>query len=320
MDVLRRDSAPFGGRVWQQIDATVAAVKQGNCTARRFLEVDGPYGLGLTSLARDDDWLGRNAFGQVVDLGATAGDWGVPQAGPPALDADPDKISGRGTFLAYSTAVPVPVVASEFILGMRNVEAFDDECQPLDIQRATRAARDVALEEERLIYYGNAAAGQPGLLNTDRSQWTLIDNPPTVPAVVKQLLTSAVPALAKRGIAGPYVLVLSPQVLNQLVFPIAPNSDVLAVDLLQRVFLGGIHMAPVIQPDGSPPTPAVDPLKRVGVVLSPSRSYMRLVVGQDWTTAYRSTSGLYHRFLIASSLRLEISEPRALQLLKYPTP
>jgi uncharacterized linocin/CFP29 family protein len=385
MDVLRRDSAPFSGRVWQQIDATVAAVKQGNCTARRFLEVDGPYGLGLTSLSRDDSWL------EPQTTGATPDDWGVRRAyvapdAPPGSDPD-ERISGRGTYLVQASASPVPLIVSEFLLSIRNVEAFDDECQPLDLSRAVRAARDVALEEERLIYYGNVQGSPFGLLTLNFEQQYLqqvlqqllpadraairaairaamgtdelfqqvfdpapqpilqpdfllvrqtilgqigeaalhgIDGnlnlsvsrfpepPPPVGHVV-QALALAVARLAQRGFPGPYVLAMTPDV-NTYFIQIVQDTEALLIELLQKVFVIGIHVVPAIQRNvaqGPGLPPGV-----IGMIMSCGRQNARLVVGQDWTVGYAGRKGVYHRFLIMSSLRLEISEPRAIQVLR----
>jgi hypothetical protein len=95
----------------------------------------------------------------------------------------------------------------------------------------------------------------------------------------------------------------------------------LLVELLRRVFSLGIFMVPMIQPHRQPP--ATDPLvlakrERFGVIVSGGRSVLRLVVGQDWSTTYSGMtgSGHFHRFVISSSLRLEISEPGGVQVLR----
>jgi len=381
MDVLGRDSAPFSGRVWQQIDAAVAGVKQANCVARRFLEVDGPYGLGLTSLSRDDILLPpRHA-------GATPQAWGVrraildPWAAP---DADPDEsISGRGTFLVQGSSSPVPLITSEFLVSIRGVEAFDDECQPLDLSRAIRAARDVALEEERLIFYGNLDGSPFGLLALNFFQQVLQYVLQVVPALVPpvttrfgapfvqqilqptpqpisqanflavlafiagqiglvallnilgrapislspfvnvfggqgnpaqflQGLVSALQRLADRGFPGPYALVVSPLAYGGLL-QLLVGTNALLLGVVQQLFGAGVHVAPVIQPDPRLPPPIAN--SATGVIVSANRAFVRLVVGQDWTAAYRGTRGMYHRFVLVSSLRLEITEPRALQVL-----
>jgi uncharacterized linocin/CFP29 family protein len=324
MDVLGRDTAPFSGRVWQQIDAAVGAVKAANCTARRFLEVDGPYGLGLTSLAGDDDRIAS------TPAGATAQAWGVRPSvpitvgGAPVVPgADPDEpFFTRGTYLVQSPARPVPMVTSEFVLGVRNVEAFDDECQPLDVQRATRTARDVALEEERLIYYGSPAPAVPGLLTPPAVQPGQFPNTTTLSItarreVVFEIIAIAVETLAARGFSGPYALAAFPRLYTKL-YGLLGGTDTTLVDLLRELFAMGVHLVPIITaPLMVPgPPPALAPGQPLGVIVTCGRPYVRLVVGQDWTTTYRGNNGIYHRFVIVSSLSVDISTPDALQVLQ----
>lgn len=158
MEIQGRHRAPFSNRVWAELEAAVESVKRASCTARYVCPMDGPWGAGLTSLSGDDQWL------EAANPGPKPHQWGVHRGAPPHPGHDPDQMDRRGTFLVTSDTRPVPRITSEFILGMRAIEAFDDDCQPLDVTRATKAARDVALEEERLIYYGNRGARQPGLL------------------------------------------------------------------------------------------------------------------------------------------------------------
>src|SRR5207249_2385127 len=116
-----RDDAPFSGRIWQEIDRTVASVRAANCTARRFLEVDGPYGLGLTSVAGDEGWL------RADELGARAGAWHVSRPKPRENCDLPERVSG-GTYLVQGDSRPVPLIASDFFLGMRAIEAYETGC------------------------------------------------------------------------------------------------------------------------------------------------------------------------------------------------
>src|SRR5262245_54455666 len=146
MHGLGREGAPFSGRVWQEVDQVVNSVRAANCTARRFLEVEGPYGMGLISVA------GAGQYVPPVERGSPFQQWNVTQPEPPP-GGDLAEI-GAGTYMARGPARPVPLIASEFRLGIRAVEAYEAQCQPLDLCAATSAARDVALEEERLLYYG----------------------------------------------------------------------------------------------------------------------------------------------------------------------
>jgi hypothetical protein len=83
---------------------------------------------------------------------------------------------------------------------------------------------------------------------------------------------------------------------------------VLLVDLIRGLFRGGIHLAPVIDP-------ARDAQARRGAVVTVGCAYSRLVVGQDWVTAYRGRDGMLYRLLVMSSLQLRISDQRSIQVL-----
>src|SRR5688500_1902348 len=130
MDGTGRGDAPFSGRVWQEIDRTIAAIRAANCTARRFLDIDGPYGMGLTSVTGDEEWLPpRDEFG------ASYKQWDVPRPEPPPPGTAPVGVRG-GTFLVSGESRAVPLIASEFRLGVRAVEAYEAGCQPLDLRHA----------------------------------------------------------------------------------------------------------------------------------------------------------------------------------------
>jgi uncharacterized linocin/CFP29 family protein len=325
MHGLGREGAPFSGRVWQEIDQVVGSVRAANCTARRFLEVDGPYGLGLISVAGQEQYLAP------VDRGARHQQWNVTQPEPPR-GGDLAEIRA-GTYLARGPARPVPLIASEFRLGVRALEAFEAQCQPLDLCAATDAARDVALEEERLLYYGVRADDEALLkvIQLGRSTWnaTIVN-----PANIMASLHEAIRSLAHRGYAGPFALVVDPSIYSSLYSPVpftlesgpaprrAPRAGaaaagvpefypVLLVDLLRSLFRGGIYMVPVIDPRRDPEQ------FRAGAVITLGRAYLRLVVGLDWATAYRGCQGVLYRFLIESSLQLRVCDPRSIQVLRW---
>jgi uncharacterized linocin/CFP29 family protein len=325
MNGLAREEAPFSGRIWQEIDRVVCAVRAANCTARRFLEVDGPYGLGLTTVGGDEGWLPPNR------LGADPNRWAVPRSPAQPDWAEPSRVP-PGTYLVRGSSRPVPLIASEFDLGIRQIEAHEVGCQPLDLCRATAAARDVALEEERLIYYGTGAADQDWLLR-------IVNVPvPTGPGRTQNtspvdaitLITSlndAVAELAARGYAGPFALTVEPALYTLLYTPfiiVAPGTmgsvpgvgttssgalaPVLIIELLRNLFRGGVYLAPVVSPAG-------DPQRRLGAVVTLGSAYSRLIVGQDWVTAYRGRDGVLYRFLLLDSLQLRVCDPLSIQVL-----
>jgi uncharacterized linocin/CFP29 family protein len=73
MNYLNRSSAPFDDGVWAQIDAEAVKAASDMLTGRRFLELDGPYGVGLTSLEIGHDNFCREAkCDEAVAIGSRA--------------------------------------------------------------------------------------------------------------------------------------------------------------------------------------------------------------------------------------------------------
>lgn len=50
MDHLNRKQAPFGPVIWEVIDAAAVGAARERLIGRRFLDVEGPYGPGLTTI------------------------------------------------------------------------------------------------------------------------------------------------------------------------------------------------------------------------------------------------------------------------------
>lgn len=332
MSGMGRDQAPFSGRVWQEIDQAVATIRGANCTARRFLTIDGPYGLGLTSVAGDEGWLQPGGYGAILpnEYGAPYTRWSVTRPVPRRDGVDPSRVD-PGTYLVRGFSRPVPLIASEFDLGIRNIEAFESGCQPLDVCRATSAARDVALEEERLIYYGYPddfydPAQFPGdpealLRVVPLPVPTLRPNNTTPIHHLDPIrsLHEAIRELAARGYAGPFALTVEPRLYTALYSPLlaAPSTfgPVLVVDLLRNLFRGGVFMAPVIDSTTDNYSFQNIRYRRMGAIVTVGRAYSRLVVGQDWLTAFVGRDGVLYRFLITDSLQLRVCDHLSIQVL-----
>src|SRR5437764_11211393 len=147
MDTLNRDQAPFPGEVWQMIDEAAAGAARDRLTARRFLELEGPFGAGLTAIEVGNDDYCR-------------------QPGPDEAGA----VMGR--------AIPLPMLRKSFRLSIRRVSAYVQNGQPLDLSPAQDAAEAVANREEEMIYSGQPAMGLTGLLTIEGHQQVPAANGP----------------------------------------------------------------------------------------------------------------------------------------------
>jgi uncharacterized linocin/CFP29 family protein len=212
MDYLNRQKAQLPESIWRAIEETAVAAARERLTGRRFLDLDGPFGLGLTAIETgNDDYCRQPAEGEA---GA---------------------VMGR--------ALSVPMLRKSFRLSLRRVAAHLDNGQPLDLTPAEDAAEAVADREEEFIYTGQPAFQLPGLLtHEDRRQveggdWSVIDR-----ALADVL--AAVTALDDSGHRGPYALALAPPLFNGL-FRLYPGTDVLQVEHLRRLCTRGIYKAPI---------------------------------------------------------------------------
>ncbi len=212
MDALNRGLAPFDGDIWAAVEEAAADAARDRLTARRFLDVDGPFGMGLTSIE-----LGNDGFCRAPE------------------EDEAGQILGR--------AISVPMIRKSFKLSLRRLAGHLDHNQPLDLAPAEDAAEAVARREEELIYYGQPDFGLPGLLSAEGrchrkgGDWSGVD------AVLHDVL-NAVTALDEGGFRGPYALVLEPKLYNGL-FRRYPDSDMLQVEHLGRLCTRGIFKAPI---------------------------------------------------------------------------
>jgi uncharacterized linocin/CFP29 family protein len=212
MDYLNRGQEHIAPQIWQAIEQAAIAAARDRLTGRRFLPVEGPFGLGLTAIELGDDNYCR-------------------QPGPDEAGA----IMGR--------AVSVPMLRRSFRLSIRRVAAALDNGQPLDLSPAEDAAEAVADREEEFVYRGQPDFHLAGLQTMEGRQqlpggdWSAIDR-----ALADVL--AGVTKLDDAGFRGPYALALAPALYNGM-FRLYPGTDVIQLEHLQRLCTRGIYKAPI---------------------------------------------------------------------------
>jgi len=212
MDTLNRGAASFPSEIWHAIDAAVATGAKDLLTARRFLDLEGPFGVGLTTIEVGNDDYCR-------------------QPSPDEAGA----ILGR--------AIPIPMIRKSFPLSIRRVAAHTENGQPLDLSPARKAAEAVADREEEMIYQGTPGFGLFGLMTIDGRQ-EMAGGDWSAPERALDDVLKAATLLDNTDYHGPYALALSSTLYNNL-FRLFPGSDVLALEHLRRLCTAGIYKAPV---------------------------------------------------------------------------
>jgi uncharacterized linocin/CFP29 family protein len=212
MDYLNRSQASFPHEIWDAIDAAAVEAARERLTGRRFLDIEGPFGVGLTAIEMGNDDFCRQ----------------------PASD-EAGAVLGR--------AVSVPMLRKSFLLSVRRVAAHLEGCAPLNLTSVEDAAEAVARREEEFIYTGQKDFGLPGLLTVEGRQhqeggdWSAVDR-------ALQDVLAAVTKLDEAGYPGPYALALAPALYNGL-FRLYPGTDVMQLEHLKRLCTRGIYKAPI---------------------------------------------------------------------------
>ncbi len=209
---LNRDLAPFPIELWEEIDQAAAKHARDLLTGRRFLDVEGPYGVGLTAIE-----LGRDDY---------------------CRQPKPDEAGA-----VVSRAVAVPMLRKSFGLSVRRIQGHLQMGQPLDVTPVQDAAEAVARREEEFIYYGLPELGLEGLLTARGRHEIAAGDWGKVEQALNDVL-QAVNKLDSSGFHGPYALALSPALYNNL-FRRYEGTDMLQLEHLRRLCELGVYKAAI---------------------------------------------------------------------------
>jgi uncharacterized linocin/CFP29 family protein len=213
-DYLNRDAAGIPQDLWERIDRSAREAAREILTTRRFLDMEGPFGLGLTSVETGSESYCRPAQPEAAGVVA-------------------------------SSAIAVPVLQQLFELSIRRVEGHLRMGLPLDLSPVQDAAAAVARREDEIMYYGIKELGIQGLLTHPDRQRAPVGDWNHVEQALNEVLVG-VNRLDDAGFHGPYALALSPNRYNSL-FRRYEGSDMLQLDHLRRLCEGGVYKAPVEQ-------------------------------------------------------------------------
>ena len=205
-------AAPESPELLNKIEEAAVSAARDILTGRRIIDVEGPYGLGLTAVEVGNDDLCR-------------------EPGPGEASA------------VLSHALSLPMIYRRFSLSRRRIAAFREMGQPLNLKVVEDAAQAVAMREEDFIYQGQPDFHVHGLLtaagrNTlQGGDWGSVDQ-------VLDNVIAAVNTLDGKGYRGPYGLALAPALYNNL-FRRYPGSDLLQIEHLKRLCTRGIVKAQI---------------------------------------------------------------------------
>jgi uncharacterized linocin/CFP29 family protein len=196
----------------KQIEEAAVSAARDVISGRRIVDVEGPYGMGLTTVEVGNDDRCR--------------------------EPGPDEASA-----VVSRALSVPMIYRRFAISKRRIAAFRDMGQPLNLRAVEDAAQAVAEREEEFVYRGQPDFHLDGLLTAPGRHTLKPGNWDNVDEVLADVI-AAVNVLDGSGYRGPYGLALAPELYNNL-FRRYPGSDLLQIEHLKRLCTRGIVKAAI---------------------------------------------------------------------------
>jgi uncharacterized linocin/CFP29 family protein len=236
MDYLRRHTAPISEPVWKTLDAAVVQSARHVLAGRRIATFDGPRGWDHVATRLGTMTPCRSAEGQAT--------------------------------VCVPDVVLMLEVRVDFSLPWAAIENFERGAPVLDTGAAETAARELALAEDRVVFYGDPA-GRGFLTSKESPRVSTHDW--MRPGQVLTDLVKAVETLDAAGIPGPYEAVLTPTRYYAYLQAVDDSGYPTARQL--RDVLGAVHRSPVI--------------REAGAVFSTRGGDFVISVGGDLATGYR---------------------------------
>src|SRR5437762_728264 len=267
MEWLRRNAAPLSEKVWKEVDEIAASMFKQTIVARRILNFDGPRGWNHVA----------------TQLGTFK-----PAKAPSA--------SGKVRF-----SVPDVMLLTElrvdFTIPWADIDIFERVGPTLESKSIEEAARDMALAEDALVFYGSST--NPGILTSKETPRVALSDWSQPGRLVTDLL-AAVEKLDTLGVKGPYEAVLSPHHYYSYLRQTGEGGVYPAAKQL------GIVIAKVYN------SPAVD-----GAVLFSTRGGdFMITVGGDFIVGYRSHDETSVHLFCVETIAAQLLTPEAVCLIR----
>jgi uncharacterized linocin/CFP29 family protein len=239
MEWLRRNAAPFSDKVWKEVDDIALSMFKQTVAARRIVDFDGPRGWNHVA----------------AQLGTFK-------------PAQPVKPFGK-IRLSIPDVMLLTELRADFTIAWADIDIFERVGPRLESKSIEDAARDMALAEDALAFYGTSTS--PGLLSSRETPRVPMSDWSQPGRLVADLL-AAVEKLDTLGVKGPYEVVMAPHHYYSYLRQTGEGGAYPAAKQL------GIVIAKVYS------SPAVD-----GAVLFSTRGGDFIItVGGDFTVGYRA--------------------------------
>jgi uncharacterized linocin/CFP29 family protein len=266
MEWLRRNAAPLSEKTWKEIDDIAGSTFKQTVVARRIVDFDGPRGWRhvATELGTFKPAQMRQRFDHV-------------------------RVSVPDVMLLTE-------LRADFSIPWVDIDIFERVGPTLNSKSIEDGAREMALAEDALVFYGSSA--MPGILSTPGTPQIQLSDWSKPGSVVADLL-SAVEKLDINGVKGPYEAVLSPHDYYSYLKQTGEGGAYPAAKQL-GIVIDKVYNSPVV--DGA-------------VLFSTRGGDFLITVGGDFAVGYRShDENAVHLFCV-ETVAAQLLTPEAVCLL-----
>lgn len=262
MEWLRRNAAPLSDKVWKEVDDLALSMFKQTVAARRIVDFDGPRGWNHVA----------------AQLGTFK-------------PAQPVKPFGK-IRLSVPDVMLLTELRADFVIAWADIDIFERVGPRLESKLIEEAARDLALAEDALAFYGTS--NSPGLLSSRETPRVSMSDWSQPGRLVADLL-AAVEKLDTLGVKGPYEAVMAPHHYYSYLRQTGEGGVYPAAKQL------GIVIAKVYS------SPAVD-----GAVLFSTRGGdFMITVGGDFTVGYRAHDDKAVHLFCVETIAARVLTPEA---------
>ena len=258
MEILRRSAAPVTSEAWQEMDEQAKRTLATTLSARKFADVEGPKGWKYAAHS-----LGR------LDLA--------------------ENQNNRGVRYGINKVLPLVESRRTFELSIWELDNISRGSKNPDLSALEEAAKEMALFEEKAVYFGLAAAGIEGLAKAAEGRTVALAGEDG--NGIANSVTEATLKLNENGIEGPYALVASPKLWKKIYgesrgYPLSKHVE----RIVEKVILSS---------------------QDVSFVVSLRGGDFELVLGQDFSLGFEERCGDKVRFFLAESFTFQVNTPEA---------
>jgi uncharacterized linocin/CFP29 family protein len=274
-DFLEHREAPLDEGEFDRLHEAVVQAARRRLVGRRFIELYGPMGAGVQAIPYDE-FTGE----ETGHLDLTG------------------EIDGGAIFTDRRSFRALPIIYKDFVIHWRDLQMTRQLGMPLDVSAAAGAAAWAAVQEDRLIFHGDAKMGHEGLMTHPERHQIKLSGGWDKPGAAFKNVVSATEKLFADGHYGPYAMVVSPRLWANL-HRLWEDARTLEIDNVRRLLDGGVYRSDVLEETSA-------------VVVSTGRENMDIAIGLDLTVAYLGAEHMNHPFRVLETVLLRIKHPDAI--------